>query len=133
MPAKLISFAKIIQKGGRLRLTGGAPLNFELTLRNSIKNNTPVVALFFADWCGHCTAFKPTWTGLTKLATDKIQLISTNDENIHTKYDINSYPTIRIYTNGKMIEYKGSRDMASLIDYINAVVGFDAIKIISHK
>lgn len=135
MPAQLINFAKAIQLGGkRLRtLRGGAAKqpNFEETLNDSIQNNIPAIALFYADWCGHCKNFKPTWLGLCNMATKKIKLIQTNDEKLHEKYDINSYPTIRLYVNGKTIEYKGSRDMDALIDYINAVVGFNAFKKLS--
>ena len=25
------------------------------------------VTLYYADWCGHCTKFKPTWEGIKQV------------------------------------------------------------------
>lgn len=95
--------------------------------------------LYYANWCGHCTEFKPLWDDFEK----KIEKFNSRGHNltiIAKKYEdselekegitptingvnIRGYPTVSVTITdkkGKKIEYEysGKRDTESLYDYI---------------
>ena len=90
------------------------------------------VVLFYADWCGHCKKFMPTWDEIsTELndsqSTTKFMKVNCGkpDENeahaaIMQKYKIKGYPTILTFENGEATEYNGDRSLdgfKSLLDW----------------
>ncbi len=85
------------------------------TFENDLNKDTKLV-LFYADWCGHCKKFKPTWEETSKDVNKngKKIMISVNvgeqDENskkLSEKYKVDGFPTIVIFSNGSM---KGTYD-----------------------
>ena len=78
------------------------------------------VTLYYADWCGHCTKFKPTWEGIKqvfKLNNIKFEEFEDlKNENIIKQKGIEAYPTI-IINKDKEEEYKysGKMDPDSII------------------
>ena len=84
------------------------------------------MVLFHADWCGHCKKLMPQWDQLSSKwndTQDEVQFIKVecgnpkeNEEHkkIMEKYNIQGYPTIYMFENGKGEEYKGSRDASAL-------------------
>lgn len=87
-------------------------------LENEIKNGKKLV-LFYADWCGHCKKLKPTWDETAKEVnagkkTPKMLKVNCGDDNdeskkLMKKYDINGYPTILLFVNGRPTPYDGER------------------------
>jgi protein disulfide-isomerase-like protein len=87
-------------------------------LENEIKNGKKLV-LFYADWCGHCKKIKPTWDETAKEVnagkkTPKMLKVNCGDDNdeskkLMKKYDINGYPTILLFVNGRPMPYDGER------------------------
>ena len=77
--------------------------------------NQKVVAKFYADWCGHCQAFKPEWSKFEKWAGENGQKVEAveGDSNpeLCQKYNIEGYPTIlKVDSNGEVVdEYQGPR------------------------
>lgn len=81
--------------------------------------NQDSITLYYANWCGHCHSFMPTWDALkgffkqhgikAKQYEDK-----TNPTEIKSA-GINGFPTIKINKNGKEYEYRGPRDADSII------------------
>lgn len=95
----------------KLNLTGGASPNQE----------KPALFLFKAEWCPHCTEFKPTWANLKNKMESKVDFIMFDaDENSKEikKYNIGGFPTIILKTGEKAIEYVGPRNFDSLKDFI---------------
>jgi len=85
-------------------------------LESQIKDGKKLV-LFYADWCGHCKKIKPDWDDAAKDANkeDK-KMIKVNcgggtekDKELMSKYNIEGYPTIIIFDDGKPAEYSGKR------------------------
>ena len=79
--------------------------------------------LYYANWCGHCTSYKPEWEAITKVL-NKNNIKTAQYE--HGKYKakmekdgINSYPTL-IYTdaNGQK-EIISDRSSAGIFDKLN--------------
>ena len=85
--------------------------------------------LFYADWCPHCTSFKPTWeevknsTGSNKMLAIDVGDKSSESSKLMEEYNVNGFPTVILVENtdsGKKIEvYEGSRDKTSLETYVN--------------
>ena len=81
------------------------------------------VVLFYADWCGHCKKLKPAWDDAAKeVNKDEKKMIKVNcgegtkeDKAIMEKYDIDGYPTIIIFQDGKPSKYEGNRNREDFI------------------
>lgn len=85
------------------------------------KDDIHTLYLFKSDGCGHCIGFKPTWEALKKDLGNNINFVTydaINDKQKMRDYKIEGYPTLMLQANNKVIEYVGSRDLASLKDFI---------------
>ena len=75
------------------------------------------LVLFYADWCGHCNKLEPTWEKAAKKAnTEKKNMVKVNvggktpeQQTLLEKYEIDGFPTILIFQNGKPTPYNGER------------------------
>ena len=80
---------------------------------------------FYADWCGHCTKFKPTWKALESenlgVSLEKVNCTDTkNTPELAKKYNVGGFPTI-IYVHGDTHEeYSGDRSKESIISFIKS-------------
>ena len=89
----------------------------------NVKSGTKLV-LFYADWCGHCKKIKPVWEETAKkVNADEVKMIKVNcgegnekDQEIMKKYNIDGYPTIIKFINGKPQMYQGNRDADSFME-----------------
>lgn len=98
-------------------------------LDNEIQNGKKLV-LFYADWCGHCKNLKPTWDETAKeINSDrkkpkmlKVNCGDDNDESkkLMKKYDINGYPTIILFVNGRPTPYDGERTQEGFIEALKS-------------
>ena len=80
------------------------------------------VTLYYANWCGHCNTFKPTWEKLkNEFETKGIQYNEyehTKDKKIIEEENIEGFPTIRIENNGETEDYSGSRKYNDILGYL---------------
>jgi thiol-disulfide isomerase/thioredoxin len=88
---------------------------------------SPGMLLIFANWCGHCQRFKPTFNQLCRQLGNDFHCISIEDselqqnEKLIKALDFKGYPTIKFFDqNGKIIgEYNdGDRSKRALLKYI---------------
>lgn len=69
------------------------------------------LVLFYASWCGHCSAFMPVWDECVKKLSNypvkftKIECIDTEKRCA----GVPGFPTIRFFKDGKVEEYRGPR------------------------
>lgn len=95
-------------------------------LNNSIKplnSKDGYFVLYYAEWCGHCQATKPSWKNLASKIGKTFNVCTFDCEKYKDKANslgIQGFPTIKIYDkNGKLISnYSGERDTAN---YTNAL------------
>jgi thiol-disulfide isomerase/thioredoxin len=92
-----------------------------------------VVALFHADWCGHCQSLKPEWkkfqeTIIQQKGSKPIKIVTMEESDkgkqtfideinkgiIGKPLEINGFPTIVKQEGGKLEYYSGKRDSESL-------------------
>ena len=89
-----------------------------------ILNNKYVIAIFHADWCGHCKRFLPVFNQASKYPiianTWKLLKISCSKyEKICDSFNIEGYPTIKVFKNSQ--EIKGifvPRDKENFLEFL---------------
>ena len=90
-------------------------------------NSGNKLALFYADWCGHCKKLKPTWDSAAETVNkdDDMKMVKINcgdgtpeQKEIMSKYNIDGYPTILIIKNGVATPYEGERTKSSFISTV---------------
>ena len=81
-----------------------------------------IVELYYADWCEHCTNFKPVWKKFKNSVDDQIKCIEYKesvDDDIIKLNNISGFPTIRIIKDGKIEDYGNKkRDYDTFYNYI---------------
>jgi len=71
-----------------------------------VQSDKPVLADFWANWCGPCYIVAPVIKQIAKAYSGRLTVIKVNvDEKpqIAQKYDIRSIPTIMLFWNGQPI------------------------------
>lgn len=104
-------------------------------LRGGNDKSKPKLLLFHAKWCGHCVHFMPTFLKLKHeyADLDKIDIISIEEgqkggKELIDEYEIQGFPTIKLYDGNKLHDYNGGRDINNIRDYVNSTLKFNAIK-----
>jgi thiol-disulfide isomerase/thioredoxin len=93
-------------------------------LKEMLKNGHPTFILFYADWCGHCHNYMPTWTkwedtpgrsaNMAKLHHDMQEKIPELK-----KATIQGYPTvIKVLPDGEMEVYPSEKGPTNAVPYM---------------
>lgn len=83
------------------------------------------VVLYHWNKCWHCIEFRDTWNKLYDTFIDSIPLIAIELDDmkkIPIDYQVNAFPTIYLYSNGKQIPYDDLRDFNTLKTTINSKI-----------
>lgn len=97
--------------------------------KNIMKEEKPILILYYAEWCPHCQIFKPVWKDVQdNLKSNKnvrIAEVEYKDlSSLPKKYkEIMGFPTLRVIKGGKIIgEYNGLRTKDNIVKYVNKFV-----------
>ncbi|MGQ0551560.1 MAG: thioredoxin [Armatimonadota bacterium] len=72
-----------------------------------LKADLPVLADFWADWCGPCRMIAPIVEDLARESTGRVKVVKVDvDANprLAMDYGIMSIPTLALYRNGKLVD-----------------------------
>ncbi|XP_065571993.1 protein disulfide-isomerase 2-like [Artemia franciscana] len=89
-----------------------------------IDSNEYVLVKFYAPWCTHCKNLAPEYVkAAEKLATQgsliKLAEINAEEERgISKRYDISGYPTLKLFKDGKPLDYTGGRMAESIVQWL---------------
>ncbi len=96
--------------------------NFEAEVIEKSKT-TPVLADFWASWCGPCTMLKPV---LEKIATeygDRMVLAKAETDsnpNAATKFGVMSIPSVKLFKDGKIVdEFVGAQPETTIKQWLD--------------
>jgi thiol-disulfide isomerase/thioredoxin len=94
-------------------------------VKEGFETSNAKLILFYADWCGHCTKFKPIFDNeLKQLISSsnipvKLESIDAdNNPEIISKYNVAGFPTLILEVNNKPIKYDGQRKSEDIIKFI---------------
>ncbi|KAF0737852.1 hypothetical protein AaE_008901 [Aphanomyces astaci] len=78
---------------------------------------------FYAPWCGHCKSLAPIFDKLVSDEALKGQDVHvgkvdcTVQKTVCQRFDVKSYPTLKVITNSLSFDYAGRRDRDALVEF----------------
>ncbi|XP_066149547.1 protein disulfide-isomerase A5 [Euwallacea fornicatus] len=93
--------------------------------KTELQRNEVVLVMFYAPWCAHCNRMKPDYiSAAQELASEgfsnSLALVDcTENPDLMEKYDIQGFPTIKLFQNGKFVaDYKGTRTVYDIKRFV---------------
>ena len=97
--------------------------------------STAELLFFYADWCPHCKTAKPIWNDLKAEYENKTingyKVVFTDVncseetaevDKMMNQYNVEGYPTIKLLTDGQIIEYDAKPSKETLTQFLNTVL-----------
>lgn len=75
---------------------------------------------FYTPWCGHCKGLAPKWRQVAQALHGIIKVNAVNCEKqaeLCQQHGVSSYPTIKAFVQGKVVDYRGDRTAAGVRDW----------------
>jgi thiol-disulfide isomerase/thioredoxin len=73
------------------------------TFQEKIKNKEKAYVLFYATWCPHSQQFLPIFEEYSKSNPEEcLSVIADEEPEVFEEYDIEYYPTVIMFKNGKV-------------------------------
>ncbi len=110
-------------------LFGAAPPSLKQAafIAQVTKSDVPVVADFWAPWCGPCKAMSPAFAQASAHMGSRARFIKVNtdeEQALGAQYGIRSIPTLAIFQSGKEIaRIAGALPAAALEQWVNSHIG----------
>ncbi|KAF9300308.1 protein disulfide-isomerase precursor [Mortierella antarctica] len=90
-------------------------------------NKDLVMINFHTSWCNNCQSLEPEFEKAAKeVAEENIIMAKMNcetHEELCKDHAVSAYPTLKVYKQGKVTEYTGSRKSDDLVSYMRKYVG----------
>ncbi|KAJ3492299.1 hypothetical protein NLG97_g5431 [Lecanicillium saksenae] len=80
---------------------------------------------FYAPWCHHCQALKPTWEQLAKSMRGKLNIGEVNcdqEKRLCKDVHVKGFPTINFFKGGERVEYNGLRGIGDFTKYADSAI-----------
>jgi len=92
------------------------------TFDDVVAKESLVLVKFTAPWCGHCQALTQPFAAAASDLKDTAVLAdvdATAEEKLAEKYEIQGFPTIKMFVNGSFLaDYKGDRSTAAIVSFV---------------
>jgi len=106
----------------------GQPLSASTAgfLKQIERNDIPVVADFWADWCGPCHAMAPAYARVASDLEPQMRFLKVDTEaepSLAAKYQIRSIPTLIVFRAGQVVAQRaGAMDAGTLKAWLGQYV-----------
>ena len=94
------------------------------SFNNIINSKTPVLVVFFADWCGPCKSLAPILKEVKEELGNNIKIVKIDvDKNLPlaSKYQVRGVPTMILFKDGKQVwRQSGMLQKSEIINIINS-------------
>jgi thiol-disulfide isomerase/thioredoxin len=116
-------------KSKAVRLTKAVVELTNATLGTFVHKTQCAVITFFARGCGHCRRFLPefkfaAWVFLFDIPRVAFGSLCCSDSGTFCDTEaIDDLPAVRVYDKGERSDFKGGRNAADLVDFVNARCG----------
>jgi thiol-disulfide isomerase/thioredoxin len=101
-----------------------------------INNYQYVIALFHADWCGHCKRFIPIFDEASKFVfvnKFKFLKINSNSKKATDAFGVDRFPTIKVFINGNELKIEPVRELIPLLEFLEKLINNPVININSKE
>ena len=97
------------------------------TFDKAVEKYEYLLVLFYAPWCGHCKKFHPEYEkAATVLRKENLYLAkvdATVEKKLAEKFEIQGFPTVKLFIKGQAIEYNGGRRESEVINWMRKKTG----------
>lgn len=73
---------------------------------------------FYAPWCGHCRNLAPEYEKAAKALKGIANIAAIDADKERTEVQIQGFPTIKLFVDGKMSDYDGPRTADGIVDFM---------------
>lgn len=87
-----------------------------------ISSNSFSVVLYYAPWCSHSKTFLPVYEKASELLDFQLHKVDCiAEKDLYWQEKVESFPTIKIYTDGNSFVYSGDRDLDTFLQFARKV------------
>jgi protein disulfide-isomerase A6 len=91
----------------------------QLTAKDFNKVKTGIwLVEFYAPWCGHCQRLTPEYEKAAKGLKGIANIAAIDASNEKIDVQIQGYPTIKLYVDGKATDYSGERTASGIVNFM---------------